>query len=113
MPSPAAQPSLFTESVPPEAAHATAARVRMREMIERLRTASAPPWKDEMAAILDDGAFQRAMHYVPNEEARALWAEYDAHAERLYALLVLGVTDRTSELAAQRRLQRVWNRSSL
>ena len=90
MPSPAAQPSLFTDPVQPDAAHAAAARARMREMIERLRTASAPPWKDEMAAILDDGAFQRAMHYVPNAEACALWAEYDAQAERLYALLADG-----------------------
>ena len=88
MPSPSTQSSLFTDSVAPDAAHAAAARARMRDMIDRLRAASAPPWKDEMAAILDDGAFQRAMHYVPEAEARALWAEYDAQAERLYAVFL-------------------------
>jgi hypothetical protein len=86
MPSPAAQPSLFDTAPQSDASHAATARARMLEMIERLRTATAPPWKDNMAAILDDGAFQRAMHYVPEGEARALWAEYDAQAERLYAV---------------------------
>ena len=39
-----------------------------------------------MGAILDDGAFQRAMRLVPAEEAQALWGEFDAQMERLYAV---------------------------
>ncbi len=55
-------------------------------MIDRLRSAEAPSWKDEMAVILDDGAFQRAMRLVPETEAKALWAEFDGQMERLYAI---------------------------
>ncbi len=33
-----------------------------------------------------DGAFQRAMRLVPPEEAQALWGEFDAHMERVYAV---------------------------
>ena len=60
----------------------------MREMIDRLNAASVPPWKDQMGVILDDGAFRRAMRLVPTEEAQALWAEFDAHVERLCAIWV-------------------------
>jgi hypothetical protein len=83
------QPSLFGFNLV-GAAHlidgeqATEARKRMRGMIARLAATSEPPWKDQMAAILDDGAFQRAMRFVPHDEAQKLWAEYDAHMERLY-----------------------------
>lgn len=58
----------------------------MQDMIERLRAASLPYWRDEAAVILDDGAFQRAMRLVPPEEAQSLWAEFDAQMERLYAI---------------------------
>jgi hypothetical protein len=34
------------------------------------------------------GAFQRAMRLVPPEEAQALWADFDAQMERLYAVWV-------------------------
>ncbi|MGA9867670.1 MAG: hypothetical protein WBQ75_14670 [Acetobacteraceae bacterium] len=81
-----AQPGLFDCDPLADDALAESARVRMRAMIERLRAVSAPPWKDQMAAILDDGAFQRAMQLVPIEEARSLWAEFDTHMERLYAI---------------------------
>ncbi len=54
-------------------------------MIARLKAASMPPWKDQMGAILDDGAFQRAMRLIPADEAQALWAEFDTHMERLQA----------------------------
>jgi hypothetical protein len=51
-----------------------------------LRATSVPYWRDEAAVILDDGAFQRAMRLVPHEEAQALWADFDAQMERLYAI---------------------------
>ena len=83
-----AQPGLFEFDAPADEARAESGRARMREMIERLRATSVPPWKNQMAIILDDGAFQRAMRLVPAEEARALWAEFDAHMERLNAIWV-------------------------
>lgn len=55
-------------------------------MIDRLSATDVPPWTDQMGVILDDGAFQRAMRLVPELEARALWAEFDAQMERLYAI---------------------------
>ena len=55
-------------------------------MIDRLVGESLPPWKDQMGVILDDGAFQRAMQHVPMDEAKVLWAEFDAQMERLYAI---------------------------
>lgn len=57
-------------------------------MIGRLGAAATPPWKDELAVILEDGSFQRAMRLVPHEEAQALWAEFDARKTRLYAAWV-------------------------
>jgi hypothetical protein len=82
----ASQPSLFDADRIVDDQQATAARTRMREMIERLRATTVPYWRDEAAVILDDGAFQRAMRLVPREEAQTLWADFDAQMERLYAI---------------------------
>lgn len=84
----AAQPGLFDFDAPADEAQAESGRARMREMIDRLRVTDVPPWKNQMAIILDDGAFQRAMRLVPVEEAQALWGEFDAHMERLNAIWV-------------------------
>ncbi len=82
----ASQPSLFDAAGLVDDRQAAFGRTRMREMIERLKAASEPWWKDEMAVILDDGAFQRAMRLVPADEAQRLWAEFDAEMERVYAI---------------------------
>lgn len=80
------QPGLFDPAPETDPEQEASARARMRAMIERLRAADMAPWKDEMGVILDDGAFQRAMRLVPEAEARALWVEFDAQMERLYAI---------------------------
>jgi len=82
----ASQRSLFDAGQIVDDQQAEAARMRMRAMIDRLKATSVPYWRDESAVILDDGAFQRAMRLVPREEAQALWAEFDAQMERLYAI---------------------------
>jgi len=82
----ASQPNLFEVDRIADDQQAAAARVRMREMIKRLKATSVPYWRDEAAVILDDGAFQRAMRLVPHEEAQALWADFDTQMERLYAI---------------------------
>lgn len=85
------QLALFESDPTPERGQEANARQRMRAMIDRLRDASVPPWRDEMGAILDEGAFQRAMRMVPAQETQALRAEFDVHMERLYeAWLDLG-----------------------
>lgn len=82
----ARQPTLFEVDRVADDQQAVAARLRMREMIERLKATSVPYWRDEAAVILDDGAFQRAMRLVPHEEAQVLWADFDTQMERLYAI---------------------------
>lgn len=82
------QPGLFDTDGGPGHAEAEAARARMREMIDQLVAATAPPWTDQMGVILRDGSFKRAMRLVPADEADALWAEYDAQMERLHAIWV-------------------------
>ena len=82
----ASQPCLFDVNPMADDRQAAAARLRMAGMIERLKAASVPFWRDEAAVILDDGAFQREMRLVPPDEAKALWATFDAQMERLYAI---------------------------
>lgn len=82
----ASQPSLFDVDPIVDDRQAESARIRMLGMIERLKAATVPYWRDESAVILDDGAFQRAMRLVPREEAQALWADFDSQMERLYAI---------------------------
>ncbi len=82
----ASQPSLFDADRIVDDQQAASARMRMRAMIDRLKAASVPYWRDEAAVILDDGAFQRAMRLVPPEEAQALWADFDKEMQRLYAM---------------------------
>ena len=86
----ASQPSLFDVNPMADGRQAAAARLRMAGMIERLKAASVPFWRDEAAVILDDGAFQRAMRLVPPDEAKALWADFNAQMERLYAIWAAG-----------------------
>lgn len=62
----------------------------MQDMIARLRATSLPPWKDEAAVILDDGAFQRAMRLIPEREAQSLWGAYNEEVDRLYQIWAAG-----------------------
>ncbi len=82
----ASQSSLFDTDRFVNDQQAASARTRMQEMIERLKAASVPFWRDEAAVILDDGAFQRAMRLVPPDEAQTLWADFDKEMQRLYAV---------------------------
>ena len=85
-----AQPALFDLDQVSDVSQAASARERMQGMIARLAGAEVPPWKDQMGVILDDGAFQRAMRLVPDAEAQALWLQFDAQMERLYAVWAEG-----------------------
>src|ERR1700722_7855656 len=82
----ASQPSLFDADRIVDDQQAVAAPAPVRGVVERLKAASVPYWRDQTAVILDDGAFQRAMRLVPPDEAQALWADFDAQMERLYAI---------------------------
>jgi hypothetical protein len=82
----AAPQDLFAPARGANHQEAAAARARMMAMIARLETATAPPWDTQVAIILDDGAFKRAMRLVPADEAQALWTRFDAQMDRLYAI---------------------------
>jgi hypothetical protein len=97
----ASQPSLFDAERIVDDQQTASARIRMRAMIDRLKAASVPFWRDESAVILDDGAFQRAMRLVPPEEAQALWADFDKEMQRLYA--IWAATDSVTSEGASRR----------
>jgi hypothetical protein len=90
----ASQPSLFDADRIVDDQTASA-RMRMRDMIDRLKATSVPYWQDQTGVILDDGAFQRAMRLVPPEEAQALWADFDTQMERLYAIWAAGDPSRS------------------
>jgi hypothetical protein len=81
-----AQLDLFAASAGANSAEAEAALARMRGMVECLRAATEPPWKDYMASLLECGAFQRAMHLVPAEQAQPLWLAFDSDVRRLWAV---------------------------
>lgn len=82
----AGQPSLFDAEASVDHQQAASARMRMRAMIERLQAASVPYWRDDTAAILEAGVFQRAMRLVPPQEAQVLWADFEKEVQRLYAV---------------------------
>lgn len=88
MNAPSRQLGLFDTDQGHDHAEAEAARARMREMIDQLRTATVAPWVSQIDVILCDGVFRRAMRLVPTDEANVLWAEYDVQMERLYAIWV-------------------------
>jgi hypothetical protein len=81
-----AQPSLFDSDQFVDREQAEFARARMRGAIDLLAATSYPPWKDQMAVILEEGSFRRAMRLVPDDEAQRLWSEFDRQMDRLCAM---------------------------
>jgi hypothetical protein len=45
------------------------------------------PWDDQLTIIREDNAFRHGKDWLPPEEGAALWAEFDAEMERLYAVM--------------------------
>jgi len=84
------QPDLFGEAAPAAPATdpqvAAIIRARLHAMLDRVRGASAMPWPDRLAAIHAENGFRHDKDFLPPAEAAALWAEFDAELDRLYAL---------------------------
>jgi aspartate/tyrosine/aromatic aminotransferase len=83
-----AQLGLFESDHGADGAQAVLARARMRATIDRLDALSMPTWTNDTAVIMEDGAFRRAMQWVPVDEAQTLWAEFDRQMQRLYAIWI-------------------------
>ena len=45
------------------------------------------PWSDQLAIIREDNTFRFGKYVLPAAEGAALWAEFDAEMNRLYAIM--------------------------
>ncbi len=61
-------------------------RARLHAALALVRGAPRMPWSDHLTIIHEDNAFRRGKDLLPAAEGAALWAEFDAEMERLYAV---------------------------
>ena len=66
------------------------ARARLRATLDLVARAETMPWTDLLAIIREDNAFRFAKDLLPPDEAAILWADFDAHMDRLYAVMNAG-----------------------
>lgn len=62
-------------------------RRRLHATLALVRSARAMPWSDQLAIIREDNAFRFGKDLLPRAEGAALWAEFDAEINRLYAIM--------------------------
>jgi hypothetical protein len=62
-------------------------RSRLRAKLALVKSAEAMPWTDHLASIREDNAFRFGKDVLPPAEGAALWAEFNAEMDRLYAIM--------------------------
>jgi hypothetical protein len=62
-------------------------RARLHATLALVKSATAMPWNDQLAIIREDNAFRFGKDVLPPAEGAALWAEFDAEMNRLYAIM--------------------------
>jgi len=62
-------------------------RSRLHATLALVKSADAMPWPDQLAIIREDNAFRFGKDVLPRDEGAALWAEFDAEMNRLYAIM--------------------------
>jgi hypothetical protein len=62
-------------------------RGRLNATLALVKSASAMPWPDLLSIIREDNAFRFGKDVLPREEGMALWVEFDAEMDRLYAIM--------------------------
>jgi len=62
-------------------------RGRLHATLALVKSAEAMPWSDQLAIIREDNAFRYGKDILPPAEGAALWAEFDAEMNRLYAIM--------------------------
>ena len=62
-------------------------RSRLHATLALVKSAEAMPWPDQLTIIREDNAFRFGKDALPREEGEALWAEFDAEMDRLYAIM--------------------------
>lgn len=65
-------------------------RRRLHDTLALVKSAEAMPWSDPLAIIREDNAFRFEKDMLPADEGAALWAEFDAEMDRLYAIMNAG-----------------------
>jgi hypothetical protein len=71
----------------PSADYVALIRARLQATLALVKAAPTMPWSDQMTIIREDNAFRFNKDVLPPEEAAAMWAEFDAEMNRLYAIL--------------------------
>ena len=62
-------------------------RARLQATLALVERAETMPWGDVLAIVREDNAFRFGKDLLPEAEGAALWAAFDAHMERLYAVM--------------------------
>lgn len=62
-------------------------RSRLHATLALVKSSNAMPWPDQLAIIREDNAFRYGKDVLPPAEGAALWAEFDAEMDRLYAIM--------------------------
>ncbi len=62
-------------------------RARLYATLALVKSAKAMPWTDTLSVVREDNAFRFGKDALPADEAAALWAEFDAEMDRLYAVM--------------------------
>ena len=62
-------------------------RTRLHAALALVKAAETMPWPDRLAVIREDNAFRFGKDLLPPAEGAALWAEFDAEMDRLYAVM--------------------------
>ena len=62
-------------------------RARLRATLALVKSAETMPWADTLSIIREDNAFRFGKDALPPDEGAALWAEFDAEMDRLYAVM--------------------------
>ena len=90
----AAQADLFETASragePPSAEIVALVRSRLHATLALVKAAETMPWTCQLAIIREDNAFRFGKDALPPAEAAALWAEFDAEMDRLYAVMNAG-----------------------
>ncbi len=85
------QADLFATPAPeadqPSAEVVALVRARLQATLALVKAAQAMPWSDQLAIIREDNAFRFGKDLLPPAEGAALWAEFDAEMNRLYAIM--------------------------
>ena len=85
------QPDLFGNTPqagdPPSEEIVALVRARLHAALALVKSAEAMPWPDHAAIIREDNAFRFGKDVLPPDEGAALWAEFDAEMDRLYAVM--------------------------